>query len=123
MKFTLKTILMSGEEEAGNALREMKMKTYKKQLLEIRKIEDFHTILDIGCGLGYSLDSAVEQGYKITGVEFNEVIVNEIRQRHEEIYKDLDEILSKNQKYDVITLMEVLEHLPDLQNYLQIYIS
>ena len=103
-----------GSKEAGNALREMKMKTYKKQLLEIRKIEDFHTILDIGCGLGYSLDSAVEQGYKITGVESNEVIVNEIRQRHEEIYKDLDEILSKNQKYDVITLMEVLEHLPDL---------
>ena len=103
-----------GSKEAGNALREIKMKTYKKQLLEIRKFEDFHTILDIGCGLGYSLDSAVEQGYEITGVEFNEVIANEIRQRHEKIYTNLDEILAKNQKYDVITLMEVLEHLPDL---------
>ena len=103
-----------GSKEAGNALREIKMKTYKKQLLEIRKFEDFHTILDIGCGLGYSLDSAVEQGYEITGVEFNEVIANEIRQRHEKIYTNLDEILAKNEKYDVITLMEVLEHLPDL---------
>ena len=103
-----------GSKEAGNALREIKMKTYKKQLLEIRKFEDFHTILDIGCGLGYSLDSAVEQGYEITGVEFNEVVANEIRQRHEKIYTNLDEILAKNKKYDVITLMEVLEHLPDL---------
>ncbi|MFZ8995409.1 MAG: glycosyltransferase [bacterium] len=103
-----------GSKEAENALREIKMKTYRKQLLEIGKFQDFHTILDIGCGLGYSLDSAVEQGYEITGVEFNEVIANEIRQRHEKIYTDLDEILAKNQKYDVITLMEVLEHLPDL---------
>ena len=103
-----------GSKEAENALREIKMKTYEKQLLEIGKFQDFHTILDIGCGLGYSLDSAVEQGYEITGVEFNEVIANEIRQRHEKIYTDLDEILAKNQKYDVITLMEVLEHLPDL---------
>ena len=61
----------------------LKMKTYEKQLLEIGKIQEFHTILDIGCGLGYSLDTAVEQGYEITGVEFNEVVVNEIRQRHE----------------------------------------
>ena len=103
-----------GSKEAENALREIKMKTYRKQLLEIGKFQDFHTILDIGCGLGYSLDSAVEQGYEITGVEFNEVVANEIRQRHEKIYTDLDEILAKNQKYDVITLMEVLEHLPDL---------
>ena len=103
-----------GSKEAENSLREIKMKTYKKQLLEIGKFQDFHTILDIGCGLGYSLDSAVEQGYEITGVEFNEGVANEIRQRHEKIYTDLDEILAKNQKYDVITLMEVLEHLPDL---------
>ena len=103
-----------GSKEAENALREIKMKTYRKQLLEIGKFQDFHTILDIGCGLGYSLDSAVEQGYEITGVEFNEVIANEIRQRHEKIYTNLDEILAKNKKYDVITLMEVLEHLPDL---------
>ena len=103
-----------GSKEAENALRKIKMKTYEKQLLEIGKIQEFHTILDIGCGLGYSLDTAVEQGYEITGVEFNEVVVNEIRQRHEKICTDLDEILAKNQKYDVITLMEVLEHLPDL---------
>jgi ribosomal protein S27E len=37
-----------GSKEAENALREIKMKTYEKQLLEIGKFQDFHTILDIG---------------------------------------------------------------------------
>ena len=107
-----------GSKEAENALREIKMKTYDKQLREIRKIQDFHTILDIGCGLGYSLDIAAEKGYKVTGVESNQAVLPEIRKRHQQVYSDLDQVLASGQKYDLLTLMEVLEHLPDLPGFL-----
>jgi len=93
------------------------MKTYEKQLLEIGKIQNISTVLDIGCGLGYSLDAASEQGYRVAGVESNQSVVSEIRKRHEQVYTDLEEVLESRQRYDLVTLMEVLEHLPDLPKF------
>ena len=78
-----------GSKEAKDALRKIKKMTYKKQLVEIEKFKKF-TVLDIGCGLGYSLDAAKEQGYRVTGVESNKPVVSEIRKRHEEIYTRLE---------------------------------
>jgi 2-polyprenyl-3-methyl-5-hydroxy-6-metoxy-1,4-benzoquinol methylase len=106
-----------GSKNAENALRIIKIKTYEAQLEEVSKIQNLHTILDIGCGLGYSLDIAVKKGYKVTGVESNKSVLLEIKQRHEQVYTDLDKVLEKGQKYDLITLMEVLEHLTDLPQF------
>ena len=64
-----------------------------------------------------SLDAAKEHGYKVTGVESNQSVVSEIRKRHEQVYTDLNEVLELRKKYDLVTLMEVLEHLPDLPKF------
>ena len=106
-----------GSKEAKDALRKIKKMTYESQLVEIEKIQKIYTVLDIGCGLGYSLDAAKEQGYKVAGVESNQSVVSEIRKRHEQVYTDLNEVLELRKKYDLVTLMEVLEHLPDLPKF------
>jgi glycosyltransferase involved in cell wall biosynthesis/SAM-dependent methyltransferase len=106
-----------GSKEAKDALRKIKKQTYESHLVEIEKIQKIHTVLDIGCGLGYSLDAAKERGYKVTGVESNQSVVSEIRKRHEQVYTDLNEVLELRKKYDLVTLMEVLEHLPDLPKF------
>ena len=95
--------------------------TYESQLVEIEKIQKIYTVLDIGCGLGYSLDAAKEHGYKVAGVESNQSVVSEIRKRHKQVYTDLNEVLELRKKYDLVTLMEVLEHLdlPSFINYIK----
>ena len=50
-----------GSQEANDTLRKIKKMTYESQLIEIEKIQKIYTVLDIGCGLGYSLDAAKER--------------------------------------------------------------
>ena len=69
-------------------------------------------LLDVGAGTGDFLLVAEKQGWKIFGVEPSELARRKASEKGVELYSDLDVL--PQQKYDVITLWHVLEHLPDL---------
>jgi 2-polyprenyl-3-methyl-5-hydroxy-6-metoxy-1,4-benzoquinol methylase len=70
------------------------------------------SLLDVGAGTGDFLWVAEKQGWKISGVEPSQLAKHKAKEKGLELYTDLDQL--PQQKFDVITLWHVLEHLPDL---------
>jgi SAM-dependent methyltransferase len=67
-------------------------------------------LLDYGCGLGFFLDAAYDHGFEVEGVEFNAYAREYIRKRYRYPVFGPDE-LGAREKYDVITMFDVIEHL------------
>ncbi|TKJ17328.1 hypothetical protein CEE44_02220 [Candidatus Woesearchaeota archaeon B3_Woes] len=74
-------------------------------------------LLDVGCGEGYFMKYFVEQGYKAEGFDFsnwgithhNKKLLKYFEQG--DIYEILDKKISKEKKYDLINLGNILEHV------------
>ena len=83
----------------------------------IKKIskKDKAKILDYGTGTGFFLNAIKEKGWKTVGVEPDQKArENAEKLLGQKIYADLKEIGLLDNKYDVITLWHVLEHIHDL---------
>ena len=77
-------------------------------------------LLDIGCGNGRFLMLAQEMGWNAEGIDFDSKAVETALERGLVVRQGGIEILSKEQeKYDVITLSHVIEHVPDPLNLLR----
>ena len=73
------------------------------------------TILDVGAGTGDFLVRAKNDGWKITGIEPNGLARLKAEEKGVMLLDDLN-TLPIGQKFEVITLWHVLEHLPDLES-------
>ncbi len=74
-------------------------------------------VLDFGCAYGGFLDMAKTTASSCEGVEVNQRAQDVLNAKGIITYADVDKIPDKN-KYDIITLFHVLEHLPDPRNIL-----
>ena len=77
------------------------------------------SVLDIGSGTGDFLMACKQNGWSIDGVEPNTKANKETRSKtFKEISKDISEL--NNKQFDVITMWHVLEHVPNLNEYISI---
>lgn len=67
--------------------------------------------LDIGCGVGHSVELARESGWDALGIELNEVAVETAKKRGRNVVHSRD--CPDAAIFDVITLFETLEHITD----------
>lgn len=74
-------------------------------------------LLDIGSGTGDFLVTAKEKNWEVFGVEPSHDARALSEQKGVKVSTELKEITETN--FDVITLWHVLEHVPDLENYIQ----
>jgi SAM-dependent methyltransferase len=85
--------------------------------LKLRLITSLHgkggSLLDIGAGTGDFLKLAKDNHWDVKGVEPNESAANLAIQKGLEINESIETLIG--QKFDVVTLWHVLEHLPDLE--------
>ena len=95
-------------------------KTSKK--IDNRKMK----ILDLGCGGGIVCEPLARIGFDVTGIDFvksnidiakNHALKSKLEIKY--IYKNINS-LDLDKKYDVILLLEVLEHLDDWKNIIGI---
>lgn len=93
-----------------------KVKNYslgKKVDLIDRLLNKRGSILDIGAGTGEFLKVAKLKGWNVFGVEVNEKARNFSKEKGIILQKQIEDFA--NQKFDVVTLWHVLEHLPNLE--------
>ncbi|MEN8187592.1 MAG: class I SAM-dependent methyltransferase [Bacteroidota bacterium] len=103
----------------------VKNHTIKKKVKLIDSFKtDKKTILDIGCGTGEFLLACKIAGWNVSGIEPNEKARNftksKISESNDNVYKSIEEFIQKNKdiKFDVISLWHVLEHVPNLDEYI-----
>jgi 2-polyprenyl-3-methyl-5-hydroxy-6-metoxy-1,4-benzoquinol methylase len=94
----------------------------KLKLINSFKIAD-KNLLDIGCGTGDFLLTCKNNGWKVTGVEPNaKARINAENKLSGEsgsqIYSEINQLKNESQ-FDVITLWHVLEHVPNLDIYIE----
>lgn len=102
-------------EQSHDEIPEHFRKRYDRWLRRILALhKDARCLLDVGTGLGMFLRLAQEYGFSVVGVEPNPEAANQLKSRygismHECLLEEVESIA----QYDVITLWDLLEHLPD----------
>ena len=80
------------------------------------------TLLDVGCGTGDFLKTAKSDGWTICGIEPNENARKKANQKTNQSIFEVEHLLKlEPHSFDVITLWHVLEHLPKLEDHIQIF--
>ena len=82
----------------------------KRRFFQFKKILKNKKILDFGCGWGGFLKQITEAKL-LTGIELREECINYIKKKIKKI-EVTNNINNLNDKYDIITLFHVLEHIP-----------
>ena len=89
--------------------------TIKKKVSWLNKYTDKKgQLLDIGCGTGYFLSAAKQNGWKTWGVEPNNTARKIASNKKLKISEHIEDI-KKNKKFDAISLYHVLEHIHNLR--------
>ena len=79
-------------------------------------------LLDVGCGTGDFICLANNKGWTVAGLEPNEQARNIAKSKNGDVVFDATEWENlSDQKYDIISLWHVLEHLPDPTEALKKY--
>jgi 2-polyprenyl-3-methyl-5-hydroxy-6-metoxy-1,4-benzoquinol methylase len=107
--------------EANGSLSESQWMLFSAQVSALRWIQSTQpnaSILDIGCGSGWFIARARELGFKVCGVEVGSRPVKLLNEKGFEVVCGSVEAIPANWKPDVVTLFEVLEHLPDPVGFL-----
>ncbi|MCR9247134.1 MAG: class I SAM-dependent methyltransferase [bacterium] len=103
------------------------LKTFRKRMgLVDRWVEPNSRVLDVGCAAGYFLRVMKERGHDVHGVELSEAIAKEAVAAlgEERVHIGLldDAVIAMNYEpasFDLITLWDVIEHVPDPQAVLR----
>lgn len=94
----------------------------KNKISLINSLSDKGTFLDIGCGTGDVLKAAQNNGWKITGIEPNENARAIANSKTNNSVFDISELNKlPDHSFDVISLWHVLEHLPNLEEYVSLF--
>ena len=100
----------------------VKLKNLKNKIQIIEyQVDKAITLLDFGAGTGDFVITAKNSGFKVVGVEPNEKARQLASQKGIELQPSLGDLTG--QKFQVITLWHVLEHIPNLEDQIASLVS
>lgn len=96
------------------------LKEAEEVVKEIKAFKKSGCLLDIGCGFGLLLKSAQEQGFEVLGVEKEQKAVEMAAKKWglPVIKGEFPEVKLECDSFDVVTCLDVLEHVKNPQNFL-----
>ena len=102
-------------------IEDLRIKTFKKWYLEIEPFLKERTgdALDIGCAAGYFLQILEERNWRVEGIELEEKMNGIVRSKGYSVYNTPLEYFKTKKKYQLISLFDVLEHLPKLNLHIK----
>jgi SAM-dependent methyltransferase len=96
-------------------VRAMKRASYRAFFRDICAQRGGGRLLDLGCALGFLLGVARDLGFDVRGLDLNEAAIDEARRDFgDRVHAGpLDQQAFPGERFDVVTLIDVLEHVPD----------
>jgi SAM-dependent methyltransferase len=88
-------------------------KLYNQGLAAAQKKTEIGNILDIGCSTGLFLDIAKEKGWRTYGLELNKIEFSIVKEKEHNAFNVLLEDAHFNEKFNIISLWDVFEHIKD----------
>jgi 2-polyprenyl-3-methyl-5-hydroxy-6-metoxy-1,4-benzoquinol methylase len=86
----------------------------------IKKNPNDAKLLDVGCGTGWFLDVAKENGFNVCGIEFGEHLAKATEKRLGiKVYTEALSSFEKTEVFDIITMFDVIEHVKDPRKLLE----
>lgn len=71
-------------------------------------------IIDIGCGHGGVSSELIKRGFEVYGVEINDEAIISLEEKGFKVFKkDINKPLNIEEKFDIVLILDVLEHLFD----------
>jgi 2-polyprenyl-3-methyl-5-hydroxy-6-metoxy-1,4-benzoquinol methylase len=98
----------------ASIIRESRLRATQAQVELIKKCKNGTRLLDIGCGEGFFLFSASKAGYTTKGIEISQDAAEYARREFglDIEAKPFEELRFPENHFDVVTLWQVLEHVP-----------
>lgn len=103
------------DADAFARVRAMKQASHRELFCEIRRHREAGRLLDVGCAAGFLLEVAREEGYDPYGLEVDPEGARLARERFGARVHcgPLDAAAFPGERFDVVTLVDVLEHVRD----------
>ncbi|ODS33894.1 MAG: dihydroxyhexaprenylbenzoate methyltransferase [Candidatus Scalindua rubra] len=107
----------SEETERVTILSRLMFKAKKKILVKAINDLEIKTVIEVGCGLGYTLEVFMEKGFDCIGIDVSNHAISVCKK------KGLNVVLSKvedvTEKYDLVSSDGMLEHFLNFEPYAQ----
>ena len=96
-------------------------KTFQRRLKRVERFAQPGALLDVGCAAGFFLSEAQQRGWQVEGLDVSAFAVRYTQEHfgipaQQGALLDLD--LPENH-YDMVTMWDVIEHVPDPKAYIQ----
>jgi 2-polyprenyl-3-methyl-5-hydroxy-6-metoxy-1,4-benzoquinol methylase len=114
------------KHESKNPIQVALINRFKRHAAELTRRAAPKTVLDLGCGEGFMLDALLRANIdaKFTGIDLSETALAEARERlgsrAELEHADARQLVSDGRSFDMVMMLEVLEHIPDPEQMLPI---
>jgi 2-polyprenyl-3-methyl-5-hydroxy-6-metoxy-1,4-benzoquinol methylase len=114
------------KHESRNPIQRALIERFHRQAIAMVGRAEPKSILELGCGEGYVLEAFVQGGVKaeLSGVELSERAVRLARERlgtRATIeHRDARELAANGRSFDMVMMLEVLEHIPEPNQMLDI---
>ncbi len=106
-----------GEEyERGNGWEEV----FARHAQRIKREIQPQSVLDVGCAKGFLVEALRDQGIEAFGIDLSEYAVSSVREDIRPFCKVRSVLQPIGQRYDLLTCIEVLEHLEQEETALAI---
>ncbi len=104
------------ENQIFEATRDVRLSIFERRVELISRHVASGTLLDVGGAIGIFVDALgrAQAPFKVAVIDLNEDAIGKLHARHPDIEAHCGDVFDHHDVYDVVTLWDTIEHLPDV---------